>query len=276
VSQENFILCECSSCKLIFTNPRPKENDIGRYYESEEYISHQDKSNNLTNILYKWVRKITMKNKVSCVNQNTPTKGRLLDYGCGTGYFLKTAKNSGWEITGIEPNQKARKIANLFGLDIQKKINNIKKKEKYDAITMFHVLEHIHSLRKTSKKLIKKLKNNGVLYIAVPNYDSFDSQLYKTNWASLDVPRHLYHFTQESMETFAKEMNLKIIDQKPMKFDSYYVSILSENYINPNNSRIQNLFKAFKNGWKSNAWAKNNKGKYSSIMYILKKNEINK
>lgn len=271
VSQEKFLLCHCSSCKLIFTNPRPEEIDIGRYYDFKGYISHQDKSNNLTNFLYKWVRKITLKTKISWIEERGKSKGRLLDYGCGTGYFLKEAQDSGWEITGVEPNQNARKLAKNFGLSIFKKIDDIEDKIKFDAITLFHVLEHVHELRKTSKKLIKRLKKNGFLYIAVPNYDSYDSHHYKTKWASLDVPRHLYHFTQESIQHFAKEMNLEIIDQKPMVFDSYYVSLLSENYSNTKASKLKNLVKAFSIGWKSNRWAKENNGKYSSILFILKK-----
>ncbi|SDY43560.1 2-polyprenyl-3-methyl-5-hydroxy-6-metoxy-1,4-benzoquinol methylase [Rhodonellum ikkaensis] len=271
VSQEKFLLCHCSSCKLIFTNPRPEEKDIGKYYDFEGYISHQDKSNNLTNIIYKWVRKITLKTKISWIQEKCPQPGRLLDYGCGTGYFLKTAKRSGWEVTGIEPNQDARKIGKDFGLNILKTIDNLDEEKKFDAITLFHVLEHIHSLRKTSKKLIKKLKNDGFLYIAVPNYDSFDSLQYKNNWASLDVPRHLYHFTKESIQHFANEMSMEIVDQKPMVFDSYYVSLLSESYVHPKTAKLKNLMKALTMGWKSNRWAKNNDGKYSSILFILKK-----
>lgn len=271
VSKENFLLCQCSKCDLIFTNPRPKEIDIEKYYDFESYISHQDKSNNFTNIIYKWVRKITLKKKISWLNKNTQIRGKLLDYGCGTGYFLKTAENDGWNVTGIEPNEKAMNIAQNFGLTVFNKIDDLEQVKKYDAITLFHVLEHIHSLRKTSKKILEKLKTNGILYIAVPNYDSYDSKYYKTNWAPLDVPRHLYHFTQKSMQRFAQEMKLEIIEQKPLIFDSFYVSILSENYINKNKSGINTFLKSLSIGWKSNRWAKKNNKNYSSILYILKK-----
>lgn len=271
VSKETFRLCKCSNCDLIFTNPRPDEESIGKYYEFDDYISHQDKSNNLTNTLYKQVRKITLKGKIELLKQYSHENAEVLDYGCGTGYFLQTAQNKGYRTSGIEPNDKAREIASSFGLEISKNLDEIEASKKYDIITLFHVLEHVHGLRNTLKKLINRLKKNGTLIIAVPNIDSWDSQHYKNHWAALDVPRHLYHFNQKSMYFLADEMKLSIVNKKPMPFDSYYVSILSENHQFPDQSTLKTYLKAIKNGIKSNKWAKSNNNNYSSILYILKK-----
>ena len=256
VSKETFRLCKCSNCDLIFTNPRPDEETIGKYYEFDDYISHQDKSNNLTNTVYKQVRKITIKGKIELLNQYSPENAEVLDYGCGTGYFLQTAQNKGYRTSGIEPNDKAREIASSFGLEISKNLDEIESSKKYDIITLFHVLEHVHGMRNTLKKLINRLKKNGTLIIAVPNIDSWDSQNYKNHWAALDVPRHLYHFNQKSMSFLADEMKLSIVNKKPMPFDSYYVSILSENHQFPDQSTLKTYLKAIKNGIKSNKWAK--------------------
>ncbi len=271
VSGEKFILCQCKNCSLIFTNPRPDENSIMKYYDSEDYISHQDNSNTLINVIYKTVRKYTLKSKISWINEHTNIPGRILDYGCGTGYFLQAAKKKGWSCFGIEPNQIARQKARDFGLTVFENINQIKKEKKFDAITLFHVLEHIHSLTKTLQNIIKQLKNSGTLFLAVPNVESFDATFYKEEWAGLDVPRHLYHFTQTSMHILAEEMSLKIIDQKPMVFDSYYVSMLSEKYKNKESNKLISLLYAISTGLKSNKWARNNKKNYSSILFILKK-----
>lgn len=271
VSKETFRLCKCSNCGLIFTNPRPDAESIGKYYEFDEYISHQDKSNNLTNVLYKQVRKITLKGKIDLLKQYSPENSEVLDYGCGTGYFLQTAQNKGYSTTGIEPNDKAREIASSFGLKISKNLDEIESSRKYDIITLFHVLEHVHGLRKTLKNLLSKLKKNGTLMIAVPNINSWDYQHYKNHWAALDVPRHLYHFNQKSLSFLAEEMKITIIDKKPMPFDSYYVSILSEKHLFPDQSTFKTYLKALKNGMKSNKWAKSNENNYSSILYILKK-----
>lgn len=268
ISQESFILCECANCQLIFTNPRPKEDNIASYYESESYISHQDKSKNLTDLLYKLVRNYTIKQKVSLLNQLTPTKGKLLDIGCGTGYLLAGAQQNGWHVTGIEPGKVARKLARKKGLLVHKNLDTLDN-QKFDCISLFHVLEHIHELRKNLKKIIKHLKDNGHLLIAVPNVSSWDAQHYGAEWAAWDVPRHLYHFNRKSFQTLTEEFDLNLIHSKPMLFDSYYVSMLSEE--NKGNKGTLSLWNGFLNGFKSNQWAKKNQKNYSSILFILKK-----
>lgn len=271
VSGEKFLLCQCTNCKLIFTNPRPKQEEISQYYQSENYISHRNKANNLTNLLYKTVRQYTLRQKVNWLNQYSSHKGNLLDIGCGTGYFLQKANQNGWKTEGIEPNSLARKTAKKKGLKIFSDLIKIKEGNKYQAITMFHVLEHIHDLRKTAKRIVSILEDEGTLLIAVPNYDSLDSKIYGEKWAGLDVPRHLYHFTKETMQVFAEKMGLYIAHTEPMKFDSYYVSLLSENYLKKDENKLQQLYKGFMTGLKSNQWAKRNKANYSSILFILKK-----
>ena len=267
ISQESFSLCRCAECNLLFTNPRPDQQHIGQYYESNNYISHQDNASNLTNFVYKIVRKITLKQKVSWINEFSKTKGKLLDFGCGTGHFLQAAQKDGWKVTGLEPNPKAISVARgKMNLKVYEKINDLENEKKFDAITLFHVIEHVHDLEQTMKVLYSKLKQRGSLYIAVPNFNSYDSMLYKENWASLDVPRHLYHFTKETMEKLAKEHQLKIKAIKPMKFDSYYVSILSEGYIGHKNK----LISAITNGYKSNVLAEK-ENNYSSLLFVLKK-----
>lgn len=271
VSKEKFLLCKCTSCNLIFTNPRPDDKHIGKYYQSEDYISHQNKSTNIVNILYKWVRNLTIKSKVSWLNLYTEKKGSLLDIGCGTGYFLSAARQNGWKTYGIEPNKTARKIASAKKLKISENIGDFKKNKKFDAISLYHVLEHVHNLRKTGKKIVDLLQDNGTIFIAVPNNNSYDAKIYGTHWAAFDVPRHLYHFNQETIQSFAEEFDLKIIGIQPMKYDSYYVSLLSENYLNQKSNRFIKMIRAFINGYKSNTWAKKNNDNFSSLLYILKK-----
>ncbi|WP_373521230.1 class I SAM-dependent methyltransferase [Aquiflexum sp.] len=256
---------------MVFTNPRPTLEEISKYYESEDYISHQNKTNNFTNFLYKLVRKITIRNKVSLINQLNPTRGKLLDIGCGTGYFLKEASKQKWKVTGIEPNPVARELSIKKSIKVFESIEEIRKDKKFDIITLFHVLEHIHDLRKTGKKIVNHLRHYGILIIAVPNQKSLDADYYKCNWAGYDIPRHLYHFDINSMERFAEEMDMKIVQTEPMKFDSYYVSLLSEKYNNPKKNSISHIINGFKRGYLSNKWAKRNENNYSSLLFVLKK-----
>jgi len=268
VSQESFTLCKCIKCSLIFTNPRPDQKNIGKYYESEDYISHSDKGNNIINILYKIVRTYTLGEKVSWINKYGKNKGRLLDYGCGTGHFLQRANKNGWQAIGVEPNKQAAEIASKNkDLKIYGSIDQLNQENKFDAISLFHVLEHVHDLTSTMNMLLDKLKRRGTLLLAVPNNNSLDAKHYKEKWAALDVPRHLYHFNQDTMSRFADEFDLRIVDAVPMKFDSYYVSILSDKMIQNGNNIIKSLI----NGYKSNKYAKNNNNNYSSLVYILRK-----
>src|SRR5690606_22717722 len=107
VSSEYFSICKCRNCEVLFTNPRPDQKNILKYYQSNDYVSHKDKSSNLTNFVYRIVRNITLKQKVKWLNENTRSKGRLLDYGCGTGHLLRVAKKNGWQVVGVEPNEEA-------------------------------------------------------------------------------------------------------------------------------------------------------------------------
>ncbi len=273
VSKESFIICKCTACHILFTNPRPSQKHIGKYYDFPEYYSHEDSTTSLTQFIYQQVRKIAIRNKIKLLAELKPKKGNLLDYGCGTGELIYHAKNKGWKVKGIEPSEKARNQAQKkLTQDVQESLEDLDNKDQFDIITLFHVLEHVHALRKTTKKLLNHLKPNGYIIIAVPNPDSLDAIIYQENWAGWDVPRHLYHFTIDSIDSFKDIFGLEIIDRINMPFDSYYVSLLSEGYKNPNASMISKYWKAFRNGYKSNSYAKKGKlGNYSSNLFIFKK-----
>jgi 2-polyprenyl-3-methyl-5-hydroxy-6-metoxy-1,4-benzoquinol methylase len=264
ITGESFALVKCEKCQLVFTNPRPDEDSISRYYESDSYISHANKSKSLVDIIYKLVRNITLKRKHRLLRSLTQ-ENNLLDYGCGTGHFLEFMASKNWDVTGVEPNEHARGQAN-------NKTNNAvvsslgSVKNKFDIITAWHVIEHVHQLGDTLKALRSRLTDNGHLIIAVPNFNSYDAQYYGDFWAAYDVPRHLYHFSQKSFEALAFKRKLKIKQVLPMKFDSYYVSLLSEKYKN----RTNRFVPAIKAGLASNKQAKTT-GEYSSLIYVLTK-----
>jgi 2-polyprenyl-3-methyl-5-hydroxy-6-metoxy-1,4-benzoquinol methylase len=265
VSRETFTIVECDKCSLLFTNPRPDENSLGHYYDSKEYISHTNSATNIIGTIYKTVRSIALKSKINLIN-SISKKGQLLDYGCGTGHFLNEAKNNGWQVTGIEPSSEANQNTSQEIKDhIYQNIQALDGNHKFDIITFWHVLEHISDLKVTLQHLLNQLSENGKFIIAVPNPKSYDANLYKQHWAAYDVPRHLYHFTQESLARFLNNFNLQIDSIHPMKFDSFYVSLLSEKY----KSGKSNYLKSFINGYKSNSYAKNNNNNYSSLIYTV-------
>ncbi len=208
-----------------------------------------------------------MKRKLKLINSFKIEKKTLLDIGCGTGDFLEVAQKDNWQITGIEPNESARKIANLKTNNSVFEIEHLATLEanSFDVITLWHVLEHLPNIEMHIKLFKHLLKPNGTLVIAVPNFKSYDASHYKNFWAAYDVPRHLWHFSQTSIERLFKKEKIDLKETLPLKFDSYYVSLLSEKY----KSGWINPFKAFWIGWHSNYGARRSK-EYSSHIYILK------
>jgi 2-polyprenyl-3-methyl-5-hydroxy-6-metoxy-1,4-benzoquinol methylase len=270
VSGETFFVVECNSCSLRFTQDVPDAASIFPYYKSENYISHSNTSKGLVNRLYQSVRKRTLKQKRRLIEAITGVKkGSILDIGSGTGAFANEMKQAGWQVTGLEPDADARAVGKQsYNIELE----DISKfyqlpSSGYDAITMWHVLEHVHDLQGYITKLKSLLKENGKLFIAVPNYTSKDAAVYKEYWAAYDVPRHLYHFSPQAMHTLIEKHGLKILQHKPMWFDSFYVSMLSSKYRNGKT----NLIASFWNGLRSNLKAMSDVKRCSSVIYIIGK-----
>jgi 2-polyprenyl-3-methyl-5-hydroxy-6-metoxy-1,4-benzoquinol methylase len=269
VSNEVFPIAECSDCTFRFTQDVPDEAGTARYYKSENYISHTNTSKGLVNNLYQRVRKKTLKQKRKLIEDTVGiSKGNLLDVGAGTGAFANEMQQAGWQVTGLEPDADARIVAKKdFGVELSP-INifyNLPD-SSFDAITMWHVLEHVHDLNGYVAKLKLVLKKNGCLFIAVPNYTSKDAAIYKEYWAAYDVPRHLYHFSPKAMQLLMEKHGLEIAAYKAMWYDSFYVSMLSSKYKNGKT----NLAASFFNGVRSNLKAMGEVKKCSSVIYIIR------
>ena len=265
VSHETFDLRLCSSCTLVITTPRPDSNKLGDYYKSEEYISHSGKSSGGLGFLYKIARSISLNWKKSLI-EKFHQKGSILDFGCGTGEFIHCMKQSAWKVNGLEVSDAARKKAEeLNDQKISQSLEEIYK-ESFEVVTAWHVLEHVSDLVSTLNQLKGLLKKNGTIFIAVPNYQSPDGEKYKEYWAGYDVPRHLWHFSKQSMTHLLESAGLKLIDIVPMKLDAYYVSMLSEKYRNNNVLTTTQLIRGFFSGLSSNLRAGSNN--HSSLIYI--------
>ncbi len=265
VSQKKFALVTCSTCNLVITTPRPAIEDLGKYYQSADYISHTSKANSLIDKLYLLARNFTLKKKRNLAAKLQPQKGNVLDVGCGTGDFLHTCMIDGWKATGVEPNENARALAAQKGIITVSSLDEVK--GRFDLITLWHVVEHISDLNKTFNKLYNFLEPTGTLLIAVPNHTSLDGAHYKETWAGYDVPRHLWHFNQQNMEQLLLNHKLSLQKTLPLSLDSFYVSLLSETY---QGKKMTRFLTAFLTGLRSNLSALKTT-EYSSLIYLAQK-----
>lgn len=270
VSRETFDLFLDRETDLLVTFPRPSESELPGYYESEDYISHTDSKKSLMDRVYQMVKNYSIKKKLKLMNSLSGGGGKLLDIGCGTGDLLSACEKDGWEIKGVEPNERARELA--LGKVVSQEsvlsdINDISSdlNHTFNVISMWHVLEHVPNLSEYIVRLKQLLTSDGYLIIAVPNFKSYDANHYKEFWAAYDVPRHLWHFSEKSIRHIFAVHDFKVVDTRPLIFDAFYVSLLSEKY----KSGKSNLLSALKIGLRSNLKARSSK-QYSSMIYVIK------
>lgn len=269
LTQEEFDLLRCTNCGVVITQPFPSPDKIGSYYDSGEYFSHGGNHKGLVPKIYNFIKEINIKSKYRQVTKDLDT-GKVLDIGCGIGDFLGYCKSEGWDVSGLEPNEQARKlILKNHQIEVED-VSEISKmaENQFDLVTLFHVLEHVAEPQSMVSEILRILKPGGRLVIALPNYESWDAKHYEAYWAAWDVPRHLFHFSPKAISFFMNEFSIKEEMTKPMVWDAFYVSLLSEKYKGKNRPLVRAAFK----GFYSNLKAKQT-GNYSSLMYFYRKPE---
>lgn len=271
-SGEKFELYVCEKCRFTFTQNFPEGSGIDKYYDSSDYISHTDTKKGIVNSVYHRVRRYMLRKKVNLVIAESGKKtGRLLDIGAGTGYFADAILKKGWQVDAIEKNEDAREYAkSKFGIDMNGEESlALLDSNTYDAITLWHVMEHLEQLNETWQRLFALLKQTGVLIIAVPNSASYDARKYGADWAAYDVPRHLWHFNPATMKQMGEKHGFTLCRYRPMPFDAFYISMLSEKNRGGKLPFIKGLYvgsKAFVSSWRK-------KERSSSIIYIFRKKQ---
>lgn len=225
LTQEKFNLYKDERTEVLKTIPQPE--NISSYYESENYLSHDDSQNSFFARCYQFAKSWNLKGKKSLIGSYAGD-GKILDIGAGVGDVVGVLKKSGYDVIGYEPNLKARTFASRKGIELLDQTSSIQP-GSISVISMYHVLEHVPNYENQIKDILRWLEEDGVLILALPNYNSFDAQWFKSQWAGYDVPRHLFHFNKNAVKNVFQD-KFEIVSTQAMWFDSFYVSILSARY----------------------------------------------
>jgi len=270
---EKFTIVRCNNCGFRFLNPRPTITSIAKYYDIDEYHPHKLSNESLFDKIYASIRNVNINSKKNLIHKLHLAKGKLLDIGCGTGEFLQAMKQVNWDVQGMETAKDARTFASQNEIPVADNLNKIN--DKFDIITMWHVLEHIHDVDELMKNIQRLLKDDGYFIITVPNINCFDSQFYKDEWIALDTPRHLYHFRPQDINSLINKYNFKLIRiSNRLHFDVWYNVLLSAQLrakINGKNTSILDLLVAGIVGKISFLKGLFNKEKTTSPIYIARK-----
>jgi 2-polyprenyl-3-methyl-5-hydroxy-6-metoxy-1,4-benzoquinol methylase len=217
----------------------PKGIVLSRYYETEVYNSHKTETKTILDLLYKTVQKSMLFYKEGFVRPQI--KGNVLDMGGGVGVFAAYLAHRKFETTVVEPSKKGHEACTKKGLNTYLSVADLPKTKRYSAITMWHVLEHLTSPEKILQELHTLMEADALLIVAVPNFNSHDARYYASEWAALDVPRHLWHFTHKGLMDLVEPLGFVFKAQKPLWVDVFYISYLSEKNRNKKLSFLRGL-----------------------------------
>jgi 2-polyprenyl-3-methyl-5-hydroxy-6-metoxy-1,4-benzoquinol methylase len=208
----------------------PAEEEAGKFYASDEYISHTDSRQSLADRLYHLARRFMLRRKGNLVDSAVrKSTGVILDIGSGTGYFADFMQKRGWQVTGIEISEQARNYSvERFGIRAidPHHVHNLPSASA-DCITFWHVLEHLYDPAGWMDEVKRILKEDGRCIIALPNFASADAEWFGARWAALDVPRHLWHFTPDAFRRFAVKKGFVCESTSALPLDLFYISSLS-------------------------------------------------
>lgn len=201
-----FNMVKCNNCGLVFLNPQPDEKFLSQFYVFNYYGNQS-----FFYYIFSFINNFIIKNKATLILKRK--KGKILDIGCGDGDFLNFMKDRGWQVYGVEPSKSGAKLSkqklktNIYNIVLSKVRFP---KQYFDVVTMWHVLEHVDNSYDALKEVRRITKNNGLLIVAVPNIDSFQAKIGGKKWFHLDVPRHLYHFSPETLRKLLEKNGFKI------------------------------------------------------------------
>lgn len=270
ISNESFYLLKCPSCNIVYTLDPPSESDTKRYDKLDLKLRLGDSPRGLTGRLYYHIRNLMLIRKAHIVEKQAyRTSGSLLNYGAKTGYFSSRMERRGWEVTSVEKYLEER----LFSLEMfHHRMIDLSEMESlhsetFDVITLWHVFEHSYHPGELLDRFHELLRPGGILIMSCPNINSIDAKYYGPYWAAYDVPRHLWHFEPGSICNLALKHGFTLMHRERLPFDSFYISILSEQHLGHKQAFIRGMMKGF------HSWllSSSRRDLSSSLVYVFRK-----
>ena len=208
-SEVRFQVVTCQSCGLTYTQPLPDEDRIAQLYTDIYYIGGHEQ-HAWVGALRSLFHRAVLRWRQSILKGKT---GRILDVGCGSGDFLLVMKKAGWEACGLDPSPSACALAAKKGLTVHNsKLADFQVPDRsFDVITMWHVLEHLPEPERDLCVARRVLRDDGLLVVEVPNFTCATARLSGASWYGLDVPRHLQHFTAQTLELLLNEAGFSVL-----------------------------------------------------------------
>ncbi|NEX13949.1 MAG: class I SAM-dependent methyltransferase [Prosthecochloris sp.] len=269
--------------ELIYLSPRPDETGIGMHYPESSYDPHLSVKGGiiLRDKLYLSLRNLVLRKKASLIEKSGPplsARSKILEIGCSTGELLDTLRRKkeipAANCVGFEKNGcPASHARNTFGFTVNcTDFCDCPPAGTFDRIIFWHTLEHIHRINETLDKAAQCLATDGVMVIALPNAGSRDATLYGKHWVAWDAPRHLYHFTPETLEKLLDKHGLEISSMRPFIPDTFYNCLYSEENIRQekSGSGLKHLAKGIIRGMQSAAAGARNNELSSTLVYSVK------
>lgn len=224
-NRESFQLVKCE-CNFVYLKPRPDAQEISSYYQSFKYDPHNTINQDVWGKIYQFAQKYSLRwkyNKIASIK----TSGRLLDIGGGKGEFAVFMESKGWDV--VLQDSITDVVYTNAGTSIKtvKDLNILKDNKKFDVITLWHSLEHIHDISELYHQINRLLDRDGILLLAVPNLLAPERIFYGNKWAPFDAPRHLYHFQLKSLKNLCEKYKFMIIRKYSLYQDAPYNILLS-------------------------------------------------
>lgn len=267
-----FLVVRCRRCQLVFTNPRPHPEAIGRFYPTN-YRPHRPRKPTHARRPHPFERLLGRPTAERRGALPWPGVGRLLDFGCGGGSFLKRMADLGWQVVGIDMAETAvRAVTDELGLSAF--VGSLPHPElkpcSFEVITLWHSLEHVHDPLAVLREAYHLLVPGGRLVVACPNIDGWAFRRYADHWFGLDLPRHLTHFTPVTLGRMLQTAGLRVSEIRGVRHSDWLRSSARRALANPDADWLDRLF-TWKPAAKLAAWAAYTLGQADCMLAVAER-----